>query len=268
MLLTSDSVNTNEDVMSGNDGIPAINIFGVKVNRVDMNTTLSAIRAYVRSGKPHMIVTADSYALVLAQTDEDFRSIVNNADLVTPDSSGILLGAKWLGTPLIGRVSGIDIAQNMCKMAAEEGFSVFLLGAAPGVADMAAQKLKQTYLGLAIAGTRDGYFKPEQDTEVVSQIRDSGAQALFVALGIPKQEKWIRDHMQELGVSVAMGVGGSFDVISGKIKRAPVWMQRACLEWAYRLLKDPRKIYKVAVLPRFLGLLIKEKFCAREKGLK
>ena len=248
---------------SDTSALPSIEMLGVKVNKVNMDTTLNAVRAYVHSGKPHMIVTADSFGIVMAQTDNEFRGIVNGADLVTPDSSGILLGAKWLGTPLLGRVSGIDIAQNMCKIAAEEGFSVFLFGAAPGVADLAAQKLQETYPGLVIAGTHDGYFDAEQETEIISQIKNSGAHALLVALGIPKQEKWISSHINELGVCVAMGVGGSFDVISGKIKRAPVLVQKLYLEWAYRFIKDPSKVYKVSVLPKFLAMVLREKFTAK-----
>lgn len=243
----------------------SIDILGVKVHCVDMNGTLEAIRGYVRGGKPRMVVTADSYGIVLAQSDEDFRSIVNGADLVTPDSSGILTGAKWLGKPLTCRVSGIDIAEGICRMAAEDGFSVYLLGAAPGVAELAAEKLVALFPDLDIAGTHHGYFSQSEDAQVVATIRESGARVLLVAMGIPRQEKWIRDHLSELGVCVAMGVGGSFDVFSGKIKRAPAWMRRHGLEWAHRLLKDPRKVSKVAALPRFLGLVVKEKYFGSTK---
>lgn len=248
------------------DKFPYIHLLGVRVHRVDMETTMNAIREYVHSGKPHIIVTADAFGIVLAQNDEDFLNIVNSADLVTPDGSGILKASKMLGTPLECRVSGVDIAYNMCRMAVEENFSIYLLGAAPGVADAAAEKLQSDFPSLRIAGIQHGYFKPEESAEIVAKIRESGAKVLLAAMGIPRQEKWIRDNLQELGVCVAMGVGGTFDVFSGKVRRAPGWMQRHGLEWAYRLIKDPSKVYKVSELPKFLGLVLKEKYFGGKRG--
>jgi len=235
--------------------LPCIQLLGVKVHRIGMPEALDAIRSFIASGKPHQVVTADSSMIVLGQRDEEFRALVNAADLVTPDSSGILLGARLLGTPLKERVSGVDLSREICAMAAEDGFSVYLLGSAPGVAESAAERLESAFPGLRIAGTHDGYFGPSEDGEVAAEIRASGAKALLVGMGIPRQEKWIRDHLSELGVCVAMGVGGTLDVLSGKVKRAPVWMQRHGLEWLYRLARNPRKISKVAMLPRFLLLV-------------
>lgn len=241
--------------------VPEIRVLGVRVHDLDMAAVLDRVREFIQTGKPHMIVTADSSGIVRAQEDEAFRDIVNQADLVTADSSGILIGARWLGTPLKGRVSGVDVAWEMCRMAAAQGFSVYLLGARPGVAEKAADRLRAVFPGLCIAGTRDGYFSEDEEPAIVESIRRSGACVLLVALGIPRQEKWIHAHLDKLGVCVAMGVGGSFDVFSGNVKRAPVWMQRHGLEWAYRLSKDPRKISKVAALPRFIRLVLLEKYC-------
>lgn len=243
--------------------IPNIELLGIKIHRVDMGTTLDILRGFIRSGKPHMVVTADSYGIVLAQSDPDYREIVNNADLVTPDSSGILKGAEILGMPLQTRVSGVDIAQNLCRMSGKEGFSIYFLGAAPGIAEMAVIKLLEQFPDMNVAGIRDGFFSPSEDADIAKIVRDSGAQVLLVAMGIPRQEKLIRDYMSEMGVCVAMGVGGSFDVFSGQVQRAPVWMQRHGLEWVYRLAKNPRKINKVAALPRFLALVMKEKLFRR-----
>ena len=240
-------------------GVPCISILGVKVHRVDMASTLALIREFVASGKPHVIVTADSSGIVRARSDEDFRSLINNADLVTPDSSGVLWGARKLGTPLIERVSGVEIAGEMCRMSAEDGFSIYFLGAAPGVAELAVAKLKDQYPGLNVAGTHDGYFDSSRDAEVAAEVKASGAKALLVAMGIPRQEKFIRDNMDRLGVCVAMGVGGSFDVFSGKVKRAPEWFQNHGLEWLYRLSKDPSKISKTATLPKFVALVLRER---------
>lgn len=254
----------NENQQDSTDAIPSITLLGVKVHRVDMAAALDAIRGFIASGKPHIIVTADASSIVRAQRDPVFRNLVNNADLITPDGSGVLKGAAMLGTPLIERVSGVEIAREMCRMSAEVGFSIYFLGAAPGVAEQAAANLKEQFPGLQIAGIHDGYFDQSQDAEIAAEVKASGAQALLVAMGIPRQEKFIRDNMDKLGVCVAMGVGGTFDVFSGKVKRAPEWFQRHGLEWLYRLAKDPKKISKVSSLPRFVWLVLRERFSARK----
>jgi len=239
--------------------IRCISIAGVKVHMVDMAATMDLVGRWIGGGGPHHVVTADASAIVIAREDTELRDIMNQADLVTPDGAGILLGSKWLGTPLQHRVSGVDIARNVCRMAAEARFSVFLFGAAPGIAEQAASNLAREFPGFTVAGTRDGFYAPEDEAGIVSQIRESGARALLVALGIPKQEKFIRRHLHELGVGVAIGVGGSLDVFSGSVKRAPEWMQRHGLEWAYRLAQNPRKISKVATLPRFVLMVLRER---------
>ncbi len=246
------------------EALSSIDVLGVKVHRIDMRQALEAIRGFVSVGKPHIVVTADSSMVVLAQRDADFRELVNSADLVTPDSSGILLAAKLLGTAIKERVSGVDMSGEICRMAAEDGLSVYLLGGAPGVAEAAAEKLTETYPGLEIAGTQHGYFEHSEDGAIAAQVRASGAKALLVGMGIPRQEKLIRDHLGELGVCVAMGVGGTFDVLSGKVKRAPAWMQRHGLEWLHRLAKNPRKISKVATLPMFLAMVLRQKVSSRK----
>jgi N-acetylglucosaminyldiphosphoundecaprenol N-acetyl-beta-D-mannosaminyltransferase len=244
--------------------VDCVKLLGVRIHRVDMATTMGLIRRYIAEGRPRILVTADASGVSLAQRDEDFRKLINNADLVTPDGSGILWACEKLGMPLIERVSGVDIARNLCAMAAEEGFSIYFLGAAPGVAEQAAENLKSQYPGLRIAGTHDGYFEDDQSASIAAEIKASGAKGLLVAMGIPRQEKWIRDHLNDLGVCVAIGVGGSFDVFSGNVSRAPEWMQRHGLEWAYRLSKNPRKISKVAELPRFARMVLIEQ--ARLRG--
>jgi N-acetylglucosaminyldiphosphoundecaprenol N-acetyl-beta-D-mannosaminyltransferase len=248
------------------DEIESISLLGVKVHRVDMAATLALVRGFIASGKPHIVVTADSSGIVRAQDDADFRELINNADLVTPDSFGVMWGAAKLGTPLIERVSGVEIALEMCRMSAAEGFSIYFLGAAQGVADLAASNLKNMQPGLQIAGMHHGYFDPSQDSQIADLVRQSGAKALLVAMGIPRQEKFIRDNMDKLGVCVAIGVGGSFDVFAGKVKRAPEWFQRHGLEWLYRLAKDPRhKMSKVWTLRRFISLVLKARIAEARK---
>lgn len=265
--MTEDSSLQDEQPSIGADEFDSISMLGVKVHRVDMAATLSAIRRWIAAGEARMIVTADASAVVIAQRDEEFKRIVNQADLVTPDGAGILLGSKWLGVPLDARVSGVDAAREICRMAAEEHFSVYFLGAAPGVAELAAQNMQSELAGLQVAGAHHGYFPPSEDAKIAAQIRASGAKALLVAMGIPRQEKLIHNYLNQMGVSVAIGVGGTFDVFSGRVSRAPGWMQRHGLEWAYRLAKNPRKASKVATLPRFVVMVLREKlFAGKRKG--
>lgn len=248
--------------MSDTDGelsseqLPTVCLAGIRVHRIDMATATRIIHHFIESGKPHIVVTADSSMVVLAQKDKELRQIINEADLVTPDSYGILLGAKLMNQPIKERVSGADLSVEICRMAARNGFSVYLLGGTHEVAEEAAARLKEQLPGLVIAGVHHGYFDFDREPEIVRQIRNSGAKVLLVGMGIPKQEKFIYRHLNELGVCVGMGVGGTFDVLSGRVKRAPQWMQRHGLEWLHRLIKNPRKISNVATLPKFLFLVL------------
>jgi N-acetylglucosaminyldiphosphoundecaprenol N-acetyl-beta-D-mannosaminyltransferase len=239
------------------EGIDKINILGVYISKVDLASTLEILEGFIREGKPHMVVTADSSAVVLAQRDRELRDIINSADLVTPDSVGILWAARRFGNPLSERVSGVDVFEFLCERAVAKGYRVFLLGAAPGVAEAAMNRLKQRYPGLIVAGTHHGFFSANESPAVVEKIRDSKPDILFVAMGIPKQEKWIAANLQELQVPVCMGVGGTLDVVSGRVKRAPKWMQQVGLEWLYRLATNPRKIKKCSTLPIFVYLVLR-----------
>ena len=234
-------------------------ILGVKISVVDTAAALEAIEEFISSGRPHQIVTADSSAVVLARKDSELREIINSASLVTPDSIGILWAARRFGRPLPERVSGVDLAELLCERAVGSGHRVFLLGAAPGIAEKAAEKLKQRHPGLVIAGTHHGYFKQSESEAVIDKVRAARPDLLFVAMGIPLQEKWISRHLEALGVPVAMGVGGTLDVLAGKAKRAPKWIQRMGLEWFYRLASNPRKIRKCSTLPVFVYLVLRSK---------
>lgn len=241
----------------------SISLLGVRVDKVTMKEALLTVDEYIKSGAPHLIVTADASGVVVAQQDNELRQIINGADMVTPDSTGIMSASKLYGNPLPQKVSGIDLAVEIASRAARDGYSLFLLGAAPGVAEAAGESLQKRFPGLKIAGTRDGFF--QDDEEVVQQVASSGAKVLLVAMGIPKQEKWITKHKDKLGVCVAMGVGGTFDVLSGKVNRAPMWMRKHGLEWVHRLVSNPKKITKVATLPRFVWMILIDKFFKRQK---
>lgn len=231
-----------------------IRLFGVRVHRVTMEQAVDAIVGFFGSGRPHHVVTADTSMLVMAQRDAELREIINRADLVTPDSFGVLWAAKRLGCPIAERVTGVDVVARLCEVCARAGRRVYFFGSAPGVADDAAARLAERFPGLQVAGTRDGFFKPEEEDAIAAGIAASRADLVIVALGIPKQEKWIARHLHQLGPAVAIGVGGSLDVYSGRVQRAPAWVQRLNAEWLYRLAKNPRKIGKVKTLPVLVGM--------------
>jgi N-acetylglucosaminyldiphosphoundecaprenol N-acetyl-beta-D-mannosaminyltransferase len=235
--------------------LPGVTILGLTVHNVTMQTALEAMDGFFQAGTPHHVVTADASMLVLAQEDSALNAIVCGADLVTPDSVGVLWASKQAGAPLQERVSGVEIVDRLCCRSVEAGYRLFFLGAGPGVAAQAAEKMRAKYPGTQIVGTRDGFFRPEETDALVAEIRESRADALFVAMGIPKQEKWIAAHRDRLGAAVLIGVGGTFDVLSGNVKRAPKVMQKVRLEWLWRVVSNPRKISKVLLLPRFVRLV-------------
>jgi N-acetylglucosaminyldiphosphoundecaprenol N-acetyl-beta-D-mannosaminyltransferase len=237
--------------------IPCVPLHGIRVNRVTMGETLEILDRFVQAGGPHHVITLDASMCVTARDDAGLKRIIENADLITPDSSGVLWACRKQGQPLAERVSGVEIVERLCERSAERGYKLFFLGAAPGVAESAAQKMREKYPGCQIVGARDGFFKPEDEADIVERIRAAAPDILCVALGIPKQEHFIDRNLAALGVPVMIGVGGTFDVFSGSVKRAPLWMQKASLEWLYRLYKNPRKLGKVMTLPRFVWITLR-----------
>lgn len=239
--------------------LQSIPLHGLHVHHVTMAETLETIDQFVREGTPHHVITLDSSMCVLAREDAELKKIAANAELSTPDSAGILWACRHFGHTLPHRVSGVEIVEQLCRLSPEKGFRLYFFGAAPGVAEEAAEKMRAKYPGCQIVGTRDGFFKVEEEGEIVAQIREANPDILCVALGIPKQEKWIARHREALGVPVLIGVGGTFDVHSGRVHRAPVWMRRLNLEWLHRVLKNPAKIGKVMTLPKFVLMTLRTK---------
>lgn len=228
-----------------------VEILGVGVDIVTMAQALARIEGFIHENVPRIVVTADASGLVAAQSDAQWRQIIENADLVTPDSVGILWAAEKAGCPLQERVSGIDLLDEICRLSSLKGYRLYFLGAAPGIAQKAADALSLKHPGVNIVGARDGYFSAEEEATVVDEIREARPAVLFVAMGIPKQEKFIAKHMYEIAAPVSMGVGGSFDVFSGSVKRAPKVVQSLNLEWLWRMILNPKKWRKVAALPKF-----------------
>lgn len=229
-----------------------VNILDVPVDPLTMKNALAQIDEFVRSGRPHHVFTADATGIMQARHDPKLREIVQQADLITADGAGVMFASRMHGEALPERVSGVDLVERICALAAKKGYTVFFFGASEGVAHAAAAVLAVRHPGLKIAGTRHGFFSPADEPNIVREIADAKPDVLFVALGIPKQESFIHDHFEQLGVPVMIGIGGSFDVISGKLQRAPRWMQRTGIEWLYRLAQEPKRLPRLAALPKFI----------------
>ena len=199
-----------------------------------------------------MIATANAEMIMRATHDEELRDILNAAALVVPDGAGTVWAARHLGHAMPERVAGYDLAQELLRRAPAEGRRIYFFGAAPGVAEKAKEKAEQLYPGIEIVGVRNGFFSPADNAAIIAEIRAARPDLLLVALGVPKQEKWIAAHLAELDVPAAIGVGGTLDVMAGVMKRAPYWMQKAKLEWLFRGLMQPKRAGRLLALPKFV----------------
>jgi N-acetylglucosaminyldiphosphoundecaprenol N-acetyl-beta-D-mannosaminyltransferase len=193
--------------------------------------------------------------IVAAQKDQELKEIINNASLRLPDGISMVVVSRILGRPLRERVSGIDFMLKAVELSSQRGYKLFLLGGKPGIAQEAGLKLIEQFPGLNIVGTHHGYFTESEEKQIITQIKDTKPDILFAGLGAGHQEKWLAKHLNELNIPVCVGVGGSFDVISGKKKRAPKWIQRLYIEWLYRLITEPERWKRQLALPKFLWLM-------------
>lgn len=231
-----------------------IEAFGVRISPVSMHEAMDKIEGFIRSGQPHHVVTSDANSILRAQEDDEYAAIVRRAALIAPDGFGVVWGARLMNLPIYERVTGVDMVTGICQRAAKNGFSIYILGSEPGIAATAAEKLAERYPGLRVAGTQHGFWKRDgiSDEEIVQRIHDAKPDVLFVAFGIPAQEKFIAQHFDALKVPVSLGVGGSFDVYSEKLKRAPEYIQRSGLEWIYRVWQEPWRWKRMSYVPRFM----------------
>ncbi len=239
------------------DQIPAINILGIPVHDVTMTETLDLITQFVAQGGAHQICTINPEFIIAAQNDLEFKRILNQAALNLPDGIGVVWAAKRKGHVLRERVAGSDLIYQLAARAAKTGWKIFLLGAADGVADQTAIKLRSIYPSVNIVGAWAGSPQPEADSEAVQRIRATEADIVLVAYGAPKQDKWIDRNVARTGASVAIGVGGSFDFVVGTQRRAPQWIRRLNLEWLYRLVREPWRWRRQLALPRFVWKVIR-----------
>ena len=224
-------------------------ILGVHFHAVTMQQAVELAMSRIRARQKGYVVTPNPEIVDLCCRDSEYMGIVNRATLVLPDGIGVIKGAAMLGTPLKERTPGVEFATHLMDKLAEEGKSLYLLGAKPGVAEQAGAKLAAAHPGLRIAGTHDGYFK--EDGPVVAAIRQSGADVVFVCLGAPKQEKWIARFGLLTGAKMAIGLGGALDVFAGNVERAPE-KKKMGMEWAYRLSREPKRFGRMAKLPLVL----------------
>lgn len=235
-------------------------ILGCHIDIIDKHQALEKINEIISAKKGGQVITLNAEIAFQAQKDEKLRNLINGADLVTPDGIGVIWGGRQLGYDFPERVTGIDLMVSLCQKAADMGWKVFLFGAAPGVAEAAAQSLTKQFPGLVVVGCRHGYFKDDESLEIAREIAASQPDVLFVALGAPKQEYWIKEQREVMKIPLCMGVGGSFDVIAGVKSRAPGWAIRLNLEWLYRLLAEPSRWKRQLALPRYVLAIKKTKW--------
>lgn len=227
-----------------------IDVMGLKFDSMTMDEALSRAEALLRGEKAAYVVTPNAEIAYEALHDVQLREMLNGADLMLPDGAGVVLASKLLRTPVKQKVAGVDFAAGLLGILERNGQSLYLLGGKTGIGELAAQKMLEAHPQLRIAGIADGYFQDE--APVIAKINASGADALFVCLGAPKQERFMVQHQQELHVHLMAGLGGSLDAFAGTVQRAPAWMIRLNLEWLYRLIREPKRFRRMLRLPKYL----------------
>lgn len=235
-------------------------VAGVQVDNLTESETVAAIDEMISRGGPHFMAVVNAAKIVEASRNERLSRVLQKADIVTADGMSVVWASRLLGRPLKERVTGIDIFERLVSHAAGRGLGVYFLGAREESVSKVVSRFKAEHPGLVVAGYRDGYFADKESAAVAEEVRRSGADMLFVAMGSPAQEFWIETHLAETGARFALGVGGSFDHLSGLARRAPRWMRSAGLEWLYRLASEPRRLWRRYLIGNtlFLWLVIKQ----------
>lgn len=222
-----------------------VKVLGTMVDNVTMEETLDFIGEAITAKQPLHHVVVNAGKLVSMQSDEKLAQSVNEADLINADGQAVVWASKLLGTPLKERVAGIDLMENLVAYASKKGLKIFFFGAKEEVVAKVSSIYSEKYSPSVVAGFRNGYFTKEEEPQIAQEIANSGANILFVAISSPTKENFLFDNKELLqSVGFTMGVGGSFDVVSGKVNRAPLWMQNAGLEWFYRFAQEPKRMWK------------------------
>lgn len=234
--------------------VPRLNIMGIDVDPVTMDQAVDAVAQFLASDEVHQQVSVNASKFVLMHDDAELREFVRDASLVCADGIGVVLAARLLGRSVPTRLPGIDLFHALMARAAEQGWKPYFLGATEETIQEAAQRLTAKYPGLEIAGLRNGYFSDDEEASVAEEIRATGADMLFVGIPSPKKELFLKRRLHDTGVRFAMGVGGTFDVVAGKVHRAPSRVQKLGLEWAFRLAQEPRT--RAPWMPRRLATFV------------
>ncbi len=254
------SPQSTKDDFTGGKTLRSTEILGVRVHDVTIGESLGLMQEMIEGGGAHHVVTVNPEFVMMAQRNAEFRRVLAAASLALPDGIGIVHAARILGASMRQRVTGVDCVNRLAAHAAQRGYSLFLLGAAPGVAQKVGEILEARHPGLRVAGCYAGSPHPDEEGEICSMIEAAKPDILLVAYGAPKQDLWIARTRGRLRVPLAVGVGGTFDFIAGVSTRAPGWVQRVGLEWFYRLLHEPYRWRRMLSLPRFALSVLRAKF--------
>lgn len=238
-----------------------VDFAGIGVDNLNFEEALQKVKGFFLTNDQFLIVTPNPEMIVACQKDEKFKQIINSADLRLPDGVSMLVVSRLLGCPLKERITGIDFLYKLCELAKDTGWRIFLLGSTDETVKKAKENLEKSYPGIKIVGVHHGFFDKNKEKEIITQIKNLKVDILFVGLGARKQEMFLAENIKDSGVKVGMGVGGSFDVVSGIKKRAPKWIQKLYIEWLYRLLTEPNRWKRQLALPKFLWLM----FIARNR---
>lgn len=236
-----------------------VKVLGVPVDCINMAVAVNTIDTWIKEDcKAKTVIAVNPEKVIAAQNNPELMRSVTNAGLLIPDGIGIVIATMLLQLGKMQRVPGAELMPALCSRAAKEGYRVFLFGATGDVNLAAAERLQKEYPDLQIVGRHDGYMSEDNMAEIISKINESRAQILFIALGSPRQEQWMDKYLPELDVNVCQGVGGTFDVIAGNIKRAPIFFRKMNLEWFYRLASQPKRLKRQRALPIFACRVLKE----------
>lgn len=236
-----------------------IKIYGVKVHKTTLDESTKVIEKYLKGEKLRVVFTPNTEIIMAAKKDNDLKDMINRGDLITPDGIGLIYASMIKKNPLIERVTGFDLSIKMLEIADKNGYSIYLLGGKEGVAKDAGKNIKKKYPNIDFLGCHNGYFKGShlgykdniEELSIIEEINHKTPDIIFVGLGFPRQEKWIDENKSRINAKVIIGNGGVMDVLSGNTKRAPEVFQRLGLEWLYRLLKNPSRIKRQLILPKF-----------------
>jgi N-acetylglucosaminyldiphosphoundecaprenol N-acetyl-beta-D-mannosaminyltransferase len=245
-----------------------VQVLGCPITKLSLGEFVDLIEQYISSHKPHYVAVVNVAKLVKMRADRELKQSILAADLIGADGVPLIWASQLLGNPLPGRVNGTDLMYKLLERADEKGYRIFFLGAKEQVLGRVLDVVRKAYPGVRIAGSHHGYFTAAEELTIVEKIRAAQADILFIAFGTPQKELWVKRYLSAMGVPIVHGVGGSFDVLAGVIPRAPLWMQRNGLEWLFRLLQEPRRMWRrYLVTNGMFLLLILHAFIRRRLGL-